>query len=228
MGYTPDIKSKGVDEVEHYGLIISTVAEANHIMQIMKEYLPSYNITKIYDNIYRYETKNKRIFVSISGIGINNAIIAASRLREWFFCDKLYNIGICACIKGNYNIGDVVEFDKSIINYSFKYKPELYHYDDAGLNSGVWDENGLLITCQEETNQDMIYNDILLSRINNVYLDMEGYGVASFCSLRALKFKIIKIVSAKEIEDDFTILGQDSVLYKKLGPVLNEIITGEK
>lgn len=210
-----------------YGLVVATEHEAQYIMRAMEEYLPDYQVVRIRENVYRYEMKNKRIFVMVSGIGMNNAIVAVSRLRDWFICDEIYNIGVCASIKGDAKIGDVIEFNKSVINYSFKYQPENYHYDDANLNDGVWDENGLLITCQEEANCDVIYNDIWLSNIKNIYLDMEGYGVASFCSQRALKFNIVKIVASTEINNDFTILGEDESLYKNIGNVLKKMIEGE-
>ena len=57
---------------------------------------------------------------------------------------------------------------------------------------------------------------------------MEGYGVAAFCSQRAISYEIIKVVSDFGDEDVFDGNVESSDTYHKLQTSIEEIITGEK
>lgn len=211
------------------GIVVAMEEEAINIKNHLENILSNYEFDIINEKVCRYQTKDRDIYIIVSGIGMNNAIIACSRLVDWFHCTEIYNIGTCGCIKSNYiSIGDVKHFDKNIINYAFKLHPSKYRFDDCNINDEeLCRLNDLLVTCSNYGGPEILKNnDFDFESINNVFVDMEGYGVAAFCSQRDISYEIIKVVSDFGDEDIFDENVESFDTYNKLQNSIRKIITG--
>lgn len=213
------------------GIVVAMEEEAINIKNHLESVLSRYEVDIINEKVCRYRTKDKNIYIIISGIGMNNAIIACSRLVDWFHCTEIYNIGTCGCIKSDsICIGDVKYFHKNIINYAFNLHPSKYRFDDCNINDKeLCQLDDLLVTCSNYGGPEILENkDFDFKKIKNVFVDMEGYGVAAFCSQRSIFYDIIKVVSDFGDEDVFDKNVESFNIYCKLQKSINEIINGEK
>ncbi len=217
--------------MQNIGIVVAMEEEAINIKKNIESLLLKYELTFLHDNVSRYRLKDKNIYIIVAGIGMNNATIACSQLYDWFHCTRIYNIGTCGCLKADkISVGDVKKFSNNIINYAFRLHPMKYGFDDCNIGSrNLLKADDLLITCSDYGTVEILEDkELKLNNVKNVFVDMEGYGVAAFCIKRSIYYEIIKVVSDFGNEDVFDKNVEQPDTYHNLKTVINQIINGEK
>ena len=217
--------------MQNIGIVVAMEEEAINIKKNLEALLSKYELTFLHDDVSRYRTKDKNIYIIVSGIGMNNAVIACSRLQDWFHCTRIYNIGTCGCLKAdNVRVGDIKKFSNNIINYAFRLHPLKYGFDDCNIGSrNLLETEDLLVTCSYYGTAEILEDkELKLNNIKNVFVDMEGYGVAAFCIKRSIYYEIIKVVSDFGNEDVFDKNVEQPDTYHNLKNIISQILSGEK
>lgn len=212
------------------GIVVAMEEEAINIREHLKATLPEYEFL-LCNNVYKYSMEDKCVYVIISGIGMNNAIIACSQLAGLFHCTKIYNIGTCGCIKASdVKVGDIKCFSSNILNYAFRLHPSKYRFDDCNIRIKEFESfKDLLITCSHYGTTEILEDsELSLDNVENIFVDMEGYGVAAFCEKRLIPYNIIKVVSDFGDEEIFDQNVEKPDTYHNLYDIINKIIIEEK
>lgn len=214
------------------GIIVAMPEEAKHITDHLDKKCKKKNvvychITDMLREIVKYKMGGKlKIYVAVSGIGQNNAMLACSRLDK-LGCKKIINIGSCGVIKTDtfIRVSDFFSFDRNILDYGFKLHPEEYAFDDCGYFYDYRSEN-LLLTCNDFVSEYPDLDKYCLDKYhNNIFADMEAYAIMAYCANYKLDFVAHKFITDFGDEKTFDENVSNKDVWCKLPQLLDDIIS---
>ncbi len=169
------------------------------------------------------ELRDYKLYVYSCGIGLNNAVIGSAKLYHNYGCDEIVSVDTCTWVhsQDSVKVGDIIEFNRNVINYDFKKRPEVYHYDECGISdySLLFDcllqdrkYKDLLMTTNSELSSSEIMDNLKLKwqKYDNIFYDDSGYGILAYCSANNLKFVILRMV--KGLVDNLSVDSVDDIV----------------
>ena len=200
------------------GIVIAMQEEMDNILNVIRKNSSYYEESLLKDGVVSLKIKENQLYFYKAGIGNLNSLLGTCKLHRDFDCKLIINIGCCGCFKSKevLPLGTIIEFNRNILNFGYQLNPFKYHYDDCkvsdymDLNSSY---DNLLLSCHDFTRDGIADNpDLKIDKYDNVFLDMEGYGVLSYCVKNGVKYKIFKIISDSCVEEEF----DENVLNEKI------------
>ena len=177
----------------------------------------------ISDELNVIQLRHSRLYLLVCGKGQNNAIIGSAKLYHNYECKDIVSVDTCTWVysKEPVAVGDIVEFHQNIINYDFKKRPEIYHYDECGISSysllySYLNENrvskSLLLTTNSDISSSEIMDNLKLKwqKYESLFADSSGYGVLAYCCANNLKLTTLRMI--KGLVDNLTLDKVDNIV----------------
>lgn len=177
----------------------------------------------ISDDLVTVELRTHKLYFLLVGRGQNNAVIGGAKLYHNYNCKTIVSIDTCTWVhsQDSVKVGEIREFRRNIINYDYKRRPELFHYDECGVSdySLLFDcmsedkiKGNLLMTTNNDVSSSEIMDNLKLKwrKYENIFYDDSGYGILAYCTCNCLKYVIIRVV--KGLVDNLSVECMDKVV----------------
>lgn len=196
--------------MERIGIVVATTNEFTSLFNF--KYKPKRIYKKPYTTYY-YEINNKKLFISLSGIGETAAAACTQYLITKFKVEFIFNYGACGSLNHSLALSDIVFIDK-IVDLSFDTSPidnclphahvELNFNDPiidvtSSISNEIYNDFPaiLKVTCASNNIfvADFKIKEEIYKEYNASICEMESIGIYLTCLKNNIECFFIKAVS---------------------------------